>query len=313
MKAPQSDLAEYIEHININGLDGRMLNVPAENKKAKTLNILFVHGHHSSIERLVGVAKALKGYGNITMPDLPGFGGMAPFQKIGEKPTVDNLADYLASFIKLHYGKKKFIIIGFSFGFLVVTRMLQKYPELHTQVTETVSLGGFVHHRAFKFSKNRMFLYRVGSKFLSFRLPSFIAREVFFRKWFLSLAYTKSYNAKSKFEGLDKYMTKKMVAFETFLWRVNDVPTRYYTANSMLHADIITGCEKLPLNMIHIALSKDQYFDNGKVVEDFKKAYTSVKVYTAKVKVHAPSVMAEAEDVYSFFPPQLRKHMQSLI
>src|SRR5438128_12108327 len=109
---------DYIEPLFMNGLQGRMLRLPAP--KGKSRDILFVYGHHSSLERWWGVVQDLNQYGSVTMPDLPGFGGMQSLYKIGEEPTIDNLADYLAAFIKLRYKNKKITIAGLSFGFVVV-------------------------------------------------------------------------------------------------------------------------------------------------------------------------------------------------
>src|SRR4051812_21299994 len=130
------DPAEYILPLYMNGLSGRMLRMPAPKNKKR--DILFIYGHHASIERHFGVAELLNKYGSVTMPDLPGFGGMDSFYKIGEKPTLDNLADYLASFIKLRYKRQKFIIAGYSLGVMIITRMLQKHPQIAKKVEMNV-------------------------------------------------------------------------------------------------------------------------------------------------------------------------------
>src|SRR3954470_17459407 len=133
--------ADYIVPLNINRLDGRMLRLPAKSaRQAKNREILFVYGLHSSLERWWGLTQVLSRYGNVTMPDLPGFGGMDSFYKIGKKPTLDNMADYLAAFIKLRYKNKKLIIAGMSFGFVIATRLLQRYPELTKKVALLVSI-----------------------------------------------------------------------------------------------------------------------------------------------------------------------------
>src|SRR5690606_29130786 len=126
----------------------------------KNRQILLVYGHHASLERMFGLAEELNKYGSITMPDLPGFGGMESFYKIGEKPTLDNLADYLASFIKLRYKRRRVSILAMSFGFLVVTRMLQRYPELVKKVDVLVSIVGFCHHQDFKMRRRNYWLLR---------------------------------------------------------------------------------------------------------------------------------------------------------
>jgi hypothetical protein len=114
--------ADFIVPLNINGLEGRMLNMPSKKKNAP--NILFIYGQHSSLERWMGIAEELSKLGNVVMPDLPGLGGMDSLYHIGQPATIDNMADYLATFIKLKYKGKKVIVIGMSLGFVVVTRML---------------------------------------------------------------------------------------------------------------------------------------------------------------------------------------------
>src|SRR3982751_3045218 len=98
-------MTDYIRPLEMNGLTGRMLHMPAPKNKKR--DILLIYGHHSCLERMYGVAEDLNQYGAVTMPDLPGFGGMDSFYKIGMEPTLDNLADYLAAFIKLRYKGKK--------------------------------------------------------------------------------------------------------------------------------------------------------------------------------------------------------------
>src|SRR6266403_2252012 len=92
---------EFIVSLNINGLDGRMMLLPARRKTKR--QFLFLYGSHSSLERWWGLAEQLSKFGNVTMPDLPGLGGMTPLYKIGRQPDLDYLADYLAAFIKLKY------------------------------------------------------------------------------------------------------------------------------------------------------------------------------------------------------------------
>ena len=127
---------EYVVSLNMNGLRGRMLRMPA--KKSKKREILLVYGHHSSLERMYSLAEVLNDYGAVTLPDLPGFGGMNSFYKLGEKPDMDTMADYLASVVKLRYKSRRITIVGVSYGFTVVTRMLQLYPDIAKKVVRTL-------------------------------------------------------------------------------------------------------------------------------------------------------------------------------
>src|SRR5476651_1354705 len=110
----ERNLAECVYPLNMNRLKGRMLRLPAPKNKKR--DILFVYGHHTRLERIFGVSEYLNKYGSVTVPDLPGFGGMETFYKIGEKPTLDNMADYLAAFVKLRYRHRRVTIMGMSMG-----------------------------------------------------------------------------------------------------------------------------------------------------------------------------------------------------
>ncbi len=80
--------ADYIQPLNINGMEGRMMFLPSQKKN--NAEILFVYGHHSSLERWWGFAQVLSRFANVTMPDLPGFGGMDSFYKIGKHASVED-------------------------------------------------------------------------------------------------------------------------------------------------------------------------------------------------------------------------------
>jgi pimeloyl-ACP methyl ester carboxylesterase len=97
------------------------LELPAKKRRPQR-EILIIYGHHSTLERWWGFAQCFNRYGAVTMPDLPGFGGMESLYKIDKKPDLDTMADYMASFVKWRYKRKRVTIIGLSFGFLVATR-----------------------------------------------------------------------------------------------------------------------------------------------------------------------------------------------
>ncbi len=178
-----------------------MLRLPAPStKQAKGREVMFVYGSHSSLERWWGVAQVLNRYGAVSAPDLPGFGGMESFYKIGKKPNLDNMADYLASFIKMRYKRKKMMIVGMSYGFIVATRMLQRYPELTKKVTLLVSIVGFAHKDDFIFSKPQFFAYYWGTKILTYRIPAFFFRTLALNPWVLRTAYGHMPNAKHKYK-----------------------------------------------------------------------------------------------------------------
>lgn len=293
----------YIHPLHMNGLHGRMLLMPAT--KPKQRNILLLYGHHASIERMIGIAEDLHQYGSVTMPDIPGFGGMDSFYKIGMKPTLDNMADYLAAFIKLRYKNKKITIAGMSFGFVVATRMLQRYPRMASQIDMLVSIVGFCHYDELTFSKSRYRFYRYGAAFFSHRIPAAFFRNVVLHPALLRVAYSKTHNAKNKFANLTAEDAKKAMDFEVHLWRCNEVRTYMYTTVEML---TLNNCNKqIALPVEHISVSGDQYFDNRIVEQHMRVIYSDFREHRAVLDNHAPSIIANKEAASGLMPATLRK------
>ncbi len=302
VKEPKN-IADYILPLNMNGLKGRMLRMPAPANKKR--EILFIYGHHSSLERWWGVIQDLNQYGAVTVPDLPGFGGMDSFYKIGQKPTVDALADYLASFIKLRYKNKKVSIAGLSFGFVVTTRMLQKYPELAKKVNLLVSVVGFSHRDDFTFSKPRYWFYRSTASLFSHRIPSFFFKNLALNPLVLRAVYARTANAKSKFEGKEKVAYKETMAAEVGLWHSNDLRTHMFTSVQFLKIDNCTQQVNLPV--WHISVKADQYFDNHLIEQHMRIIFSDFQQARSRLKNHAPSVIAEAEEAAPLLPTKIRR------
>jgi pimeloyl-ACP methyl ester carboxylesterase len=301
--------ADYIVPLDINGLEGRMLHLPPPEGKSR--EILFIYGHHSSLERWWGVIQVLNRYGGVTVPDLPGFGGMDSFYKIGKKPTIDNLADYLAAFIKLRYKRKKVVIAGLSFGFVIVTRMLQRYPELTKKVTLLVSIVGFAHRDDFIFSKPRYYTYYFGTKILSSRALSTIFRYTALQPFVIRALYAKTPNAKHKF-GLagDEAEFKRMLDVEVGLWHDNDVRTWTYTTAEFLKLD--NCARRINLPIWHIAAKNDHYFDNHLVEQHMRTIFKNYKMAEVDLKAHAPSVIATEKEAAALLPERLRRAINRL-
>lgn len=298
------DMTQHIHPLYMNGLQGRMLRLPARNKKKR--EILLIYGHHASIERMFGIAEDLSKYGNITLPDLPGFGGMESFYKIGEKPTLDNLADYLAAFVKMRYKRKRLTIMGMSFGFLIATRMLQRYPELSKKIDLVVSVVGFVHHEDFKFKKRTFLFFRYGSSFFSRQLPAAFARHIILRKTCIKAAYAIVADKHSKLKDADKDEQKKRIDFEVKLWHCNDVRTYMDTSITMLKANLCDG-KRVNLPVYHVEVENDRYFDNRIVEQHMGVIYEDVHIIKSKMPGHAPTVIADAKEAAQFVPKKIRR------
>lgn len=305
MAKKKLDSADYIVPLNISGLQGRMLHIPPQGKGKR--EILFVYGHHSTLERWWGLMEVLSKYGDVTMPDLPGFGGMDSFHKLGQKPTIDAMADYLAAFIKWRYKRKKNItLVGMSFGFVVATRMLQRYPELTGKVDLLVSLVGFAHKDDFLFTPTRLRAYRGIAKFLSWKFPAFVFRHTALTAPVLRMAYSKTYNAKKKFAAVEnKEDFKRMNDFEVVLWHQNNVQTHWFTTHEFLGLD---NCDRpVDLPVWHVATANDHFFDHAVVEQHMRVIFSDFHEAEMNIASHAPSVIADAEMAAPLVPDKLKK------
>lgn len=294
---------DSIIELNINNMQGRMLRVPPINKNKR--EILLVYGHHASIERMLGFVEELNKYGGVTLPDLPGFGGMQSFYKINEKPTLDNLADYLVAFIRLRYKRRRITILGMSLGFLIVTRMLQKYPDIAKKVDLLVSVVGFAHHEDFILPRHIRLPLRISASIFSRKYPALLMKTFILRGPIIRSCYALVANNHSKLKDANKPEQKKRIDFEVKLWKINDIRTYMDTTITALTADTCDIQVNLPVH--HIAVDVDRYFDNHRVEQHLGVIYKKVFVINATQKTHAPTVVATAKDAAPFIPRELRR------
>lgn len=299
--------ADNIQPLNMNGLEGRMLYVPAAKKTAKR-EILLIYGHHALLERWWGLVENLVEYGNVTMPDLPGFGGMDSFAKIGRKPTIDTYADYLASFIKLRYKKQRITIAAISFGFVVATRMLQRYPELASKVDLTVSVVGFMHRNDFHFSPTTRRIYSRVTRFLSRKPVAFLIRYVALNKYVIRNLYIRLPAGRRRFIDMDPDEFAVMMDFEVELWQRNDVSTHWATTSEFLQLD---NCQqKINVPVWHVASKFDHYFKNDVVEQHQRVVYSDYHRATMNSKAHTPSIIADKKGLGIMVPAGLRAELR---
>lgn len=280
-----------------------MLRLPAP--AGVNRELLFIYGQHSSLERWWGLAQELNKAGALTMPDLPGLGGMTSMYKIGRRPDIDAMADYLAAFVKLKYRNKKVTILAMSLGFVIATRMLQKYPELVKKVDFMISVVGFAHHDDFIFSKRRCRIYKYGSKILARRLPAAFFRYVLLQPAILNRAYHHTRNAKEKFADISGDEFRRTMDMEIKLWHINDVRTQFLHSVEMFELD--NTKQRINLPVYHVAARHDRYFDNVRVEEHMRRIFTDFKIYYMRAHNHAPTIIADAKDAAPFIPKTLRR------
>lgn len=308
MKKASFELADYIHPLNINGLAGRMMYIPSPQGKKR--EILLIYGHHSSLERMSGIAEYLSRFGNVTIPDLPGFGGMDPFYKIGQTADLDSMADYLSSFIKLRYKNKQITIVGLSLGFTLVTKTLQKYPEVAKKVDLLISVVGLVNKDDLAFSKRIVFTFRWGSSFFSHMLTAGFLKYFVLRKPQIVAAYAVVErifikDSHSKIRNVNEQERKKRINFEVELWKINDIRTYMSMGVAIMTLNLTNQRVNLPV--YHVYLDNDMYFDHTNVEVHMRQVYNDYIPLDAKAPSHTPSIIAEAKDVAHYIPPKLRK------
>jgi pimeloyl-ACP methyl ester carboxylesterase len=303
MSKTDQDPSEYIVPLNMNGLQGRMLRIPAPKNRSR--EILLVYGHHALIERWWGLVQNLNEYGGVTMPDLPGFGGMDTFAKIGQKPSIDNYADYLAAFIKMRYRRQRITVVGISFGFVIVTRMLQRYPELAKKVNMLVSLVGFMHEDDLRFKPKTQRLFSAVSRFLATRPVSFIIRYGFLNKTVISKLYARMPAGKRRLIDMEPTDMDFMMDLEVRLWQQNDVRTHWITTSEFLRLDNCRARINLPV--WHVGSKHDHYLDNHMVKEHMLVTFQDCHQLLMDAKAHTPSIVADKKELRIMLPRKLRQ------
>jgi pimeloyl-ACP methyl ester carboxylesterase len=299
--------ADYIVPLNINKLEGRMLYAPSVTDRNR--NILLVYGHHAMLERWWSLVENLQEYGNVTMPDLPGFGGMDSFYKIGRKPDIDAFADYLAAFIKLRFKRKRITIVGISFGFIVVTRMLQRYPELTNKVELLVSIVGFAHKDDFVYKPLERRFYVKATRSFAIRPVAFFIRYVGLNRFALINLYRRLPNSRRRMIEVGPEEFSVAMDFEVKLWHTNDVRTHWMTTSEFLNLD---NCKvRVNLPVVHVVSKKDHYFNNEHVKQHMLIIFSGYKSYIAGGKAHTPSILADKKAAGVLLPRGLRRILAS--
>ena len=295
---------KHLKSIEYNGLSGRLLHLPSKKKKT----IIFLGGLHASQERLYGITTWLNRYGEVYAPDLPGFGGMDSFYKIGLKPTADNYADYLHHFFAVHHLDKDLILVGNSLGFQFFTTMLSRYPSDKDKFSKAIGLVAFADADNFNLPRSkRIFLWFITTLGKT-KLGGAFFRYIVFNRvgLFIMLRTFEKFKAKMKSE--DAEHRKEILDMETHLWLVNDPRTHGATAKDMFKRNLTPLFPSpIDLGMVNIVTENDQYVDNKKVEKSFNRIFDSYSAYPLKLKVHAPSVIGDADEIDKMMPSQVKR------
>jgi len=303
-KSFDTNILSSVDKLNIHSLSyktlvGRQAILLKKNSK---LNIVFIYGHHSSLERSWGIIQALNDYGNVYAPDLPGFGGMDSLYKINKTASIDNLADFLIDYLDNQFANQKYFLIGLSFGFVVITRALQKKPQLKDNILSLISLIGFSKYDEFNFSKTRHFSYLLASNFFDHYLTSIFFEKIILSKFILSNFYLRTYNAKNKVinSSLDY---QEQINFEINLWHQNDVRTWIHTSKEFFQFD--NTKQPISLNLLYVTTKKDNFFNSKQVLCNLKLIFNQVDCEVVNLKSHSVSILADKSEAQTLLPKKM--------
>ncbi|HEX9679667.1 MAG TPA: alpha/beta hydrolase [Candidatus Saccharimonadales bacterium] len=291
-----------IRPINIAGLNGRVLQLESANSAKQ---IVLIYGVHSSIERMYSTAEFLSDYGRVTLPDLPGIGGMDSFYKIGRKASLDNYADYLYTFLLSAKLTKSITIMAMSFGFIVVTRMLQRHPDAQVWVKDLISFVGF--GRAADFAddykaKKMLPLCRL----LSTRSGGWAVKKIVFNPLSLQLMFRIFGLFNPKYQHAMATRPAESRKMEQDLWSRNDARTRFAIYVIFFTFDLTRFRPPINLTVYDMTTKTDQYFDPARVRLSLSQLYVKSISYEANMALHAPSIIGDKADVSRIFSAEVK-------
>lgn len=290
--------------LNVNHLRGRVLLAPATSTKSR--EILVVYEQLASLERWENLITELRRYGRVTMPDLPGFGGMDSFYKLNQQASIDNLAGYLAAFIKLRYKRKTITIFGVGFGFVVVTRMLQLHPDLVKKVNLLIAADSYAHHDDLGSAGPRNWIHVVCKRLGAHKLPAIFYRNVFLYPAVLKQAAHSAVrvgNGRYETDELEKDTLRETAKVYAKLWRVNDVRTYMQTTQELLRLDNCTKTIKLPL--VHMVGSQSK-LDAFRTEQHLSVVFTKVQQIDSDIEQYATIGILPTPKTSALLPRKIR-------
>jgi|AntRauTorcE11897_2_1112592.scaffolds.fasta_scaffold26105_2 hypothetical protein len=302
--------SEFINAITIDGINGRYAQIPAKSAK-NTAQILLLYGHHSSLERMYSTGQYLSRFGTVTILDMPGFGGMDSFYKVGQKPNLDNYANYLTKAIPQIFGSKtQFSTVCMSLSFMMFTRALQLDPQLAKQTKKFIGFVGFLGKSGFRYKPFKHSLFSSLTWLISLPVVTALAKLLLFNKYLLPIWLKLFYLLNPNYKAASKFKQENVQAMEKDLWLKNDLRTHFSTVYMMLNARLPVT----PVNqsVINIMVEHDQYFDHQKVAKSMEDIFTSYKPLKANIDAHAPSVVSLEEEVANLMPKSLKKELETL-
>lgn len=299
--------SNFIAPLNVNGLQGRVLRLPPARDRRR--EILFVYDRHASIEKWWPLLKQLGQFGAVTAPDLPGFGGMDSLITIEQRPNLDTMADYLAAFVKLRYNRRRLSIVAVGYGFVIVTRMLQRYPDLAKKVDYTISIAGYVHKDDLQLSRRKRITYLLLARLLSYSLPALLFRNVLLHPLVVRMWYRHQLRDMPNATLAARKRKVTLLQQETLLWQMTDVRTTMQTLHDGLRLDNCT--KQIALPVWHVQSPHDDAYDSHKIEQHLNVAYKQCTTYFTTQDAETLDMQHMPESMGILLPKKVRKLLRS--
>jgi hypothetical protein len=187
----------------------------------------------------------------------------------------------------------------------VITRMLQRYPQLAKKVDLLVSEVGFMHKDDLSFSPTLQKFCKLGARIFATRPIALFIRYGMLNKFMLTHLYAKLPSSKRRMIEVTPEEFSRSMEFEVELWQANDVRTHWLTTSEFLGLDNCRQHVSLPV--VHISSSYDYYINNLLVEEHMRQVFSDYIHFQSKSKAHVPSVIADKAAMGVLVPPDLKR------
>lgn len=293
----------FIQPFFINGLDGRFIYYPS--KQNPKNNILIVYDIDSNIEKWWGLVISLSRFGNVTMMDLPGMGGMDSFYKIKQLPTIENYGNYLAAIIKLRFRRKRLHLIGIGYGIAVITSMLNQNDDLVRKFISINSINGFTHHDDFMMTKfNKI------STIANYSLFALLPFSFLIKPFTLTNSYLREkYVSGISYKNIKEFGKDFLENFIYDLEKETDLRTRFFIYKDLLKLDLCKKQYNIPFKQINIG-SNNSKLANKFVEQHFRIIYRNYTYLPSKLIRKIPLVLNDPTMALKMLPNKLRKDLR---
>ena len=287
------------------GLHGRYVHLPAKSPAAKR-TFIILYGHHATLERIIPIAETLSEYGDVYMPDNPGFGGMDSSYKIGQKANLEFFAGHLKYFIDNYVEPSRLIsIMGISFGFQIAVDFVHRYPEYEQRIENLVSFAGFVSPRNIGMSPGKRILFKyllgktgkskLGAAVMGLAINDFTITKIYQLTWKQNV----------RFDSIPPSAVDEYIAGQVMLWKSSDHRTHAQTGFDFFGANELSTYRFNDLSLIHVGIPRDHFINDAAVRKDMKLMFKKVLLLELDIPSHAPLDLDTPAKIKAVLPHEL--------